>query len=87
MAFLCAGISSRDKNWWGIPAPAGTPKEIIGRLQKELSVIMSSAEIKKMFLDNGAEADMMDSNEFGPYIMAETNKWARAIKQAGIKAD
>jgi tripartite-type tricarboxylate transporter receptor subunit TctC len=87
VAFLCAGISNRDRTWWGILAPAGTSKEIIDRLQKELSIIMSSPEIKKMFLDNGAEADMMESNEFGPYIMAETNKWARVIKQAGIKAD
>lgn len=83
-----AGVPGYEaSNWWGILAPAGTPKEIIDRLQTELSVIMGSAEIKKMFLDNGAEADMMDSNEFGPYIMAETNKWARVIKQAGIKAD
>lgn len=74
-------------NWWGILAPAGTPKVIIAKLQKELSVVMSSAEAKKMFLDNGAEADMMDSTEFGPYIVAETDKWARVIKQAGIKAE
>ncbi len=74
-------------NWWGILAPAGTPKAIIDRLQKELAVIMSSAEAKKMFLDNGAEADMMDSAEFGPYITAETEKWGRVIKQAGIKAE
>ncbi len=74
-------------NWWGILAPAGTPKAIIDKLQKELSVIMSSAEAKKMFLDNGAEADMMNSAEFGPYIFSETDKWGRVIKQAGIKAE
>ena len=74
-------------NWWGILAPAGTPKAIIDKLQKELSVIMSSAEAKKMFLDNGAEADMMNSAEFGPYIFSETDKWGRVIRQAGIKAE
>jgi tripartite-type tricarboxylate transporter receptor subunit TctC len=74
-------------NWWGILAPAGTPKAIIDRLQKELSVIMISAEAKKMFLENGAEADMMNSAEFGPYIMSETEKWGKVIKQAGIKAE
>ncbi len=74
-------------NWWGILAPAGTSKAIIDKLQTELSVIMSSAEAKKMFLDNGAEADMMNAAEFGPYIMAETEKWGRVIKQAGIKAE
>lgn len=74
-------------NWWGILAPAGTPQAIIDKLQKELSVIMSSAEAKKMFLDNGAEADMMNSAEFGPYIMSETEKWGKVIKQAGIKAE
>ncbi|MFH1027166.1 MAG: tripartite tricarboxylate transporter substrate binding protein [Pseudomonadota bacterium] len=83
-----AGVPGYEaSNWWGILAPAGTPKEIIDKLQKELSVIMSSAEIKKMFQDKGAEADMMDSREFGPYITAETNKWARVIKKAGIKTD
>jgi tripartite-type tricarboxylate transporter receptor subunit TctC len=83
-----AGVPGYEaSNWWGILAPAGTPKEIIDKLQKELSVIMISAEVKKLFQDNGAEADMMDSNEFGPYIMAETEKWGLVIKQAGIKAE
>jgi tripartite-type tricarboxylate transporter receptor subunit TctC len=83
-----AGVPGYEaSNWWGILAPAGTPKEIIDKLQKELSVLMVSPEVKKMYLDNGAEADMMDATEFGPYIMAETEKWGRVIKQAGIKAE
>jgi len=49
-------------------------------------VIMSSAEAKKMFLDNGAEADMMDSLN-SPLHYVRNRQMGRVIKQAGIKAE
>jgi tripartite-type tricarboxylate transporter receptor subunit TctC len=83
-----AGVRGYEaNNWWGIVAPAGTPGSIIDRLYKEVSVILGSAETQKLFLDQGAEIDKLAPSEFGPYIAAETAKWARVIKEGNIKAE
>jgi tripartite-type tricarboxylate transporter receptor subunit TctC len=74
-------------NWWGILAPAGTPRPVIDRLYKEISDILSSAETQKVFGDQGAEVDKVGPDEFGPYIAAETAKWGKVIKDANIKAE
>ncbi|HEV8343728.1 MAG TPA: tripartite tricarboxylate transporter substrate binding protein [Candidatus Binatia bacterium] len=83
-----AGVRGYEaNNWWGILVPAGTPGSIVDRLHKELSVILSSAETQKLFLDQGAEIDKLGPAEFGPYIAAETTKWGRVIKEGNIKAE
>ena len=64
-----AGVPGYEaNNWWGILAPAGTPRPIIDRLNKEISAILSSAETQKVFGDQGAEVDKLGPAEFGPYI-------------------
>ena len=83
-----AGVPGYEaNNWWGILAPAGTPPSIVNRLHKELSVILSSAEIQKRFLDQGAEVDEVGAAEFAPFIAAETAKWARVVKEGNIKVE
>jgi tripartite-type tricarboxylate transporter receptor subunit TctC len=83
-----AGVPGYEaNNWWGIAAPAGTPPAIVERLHKELSAILNSAETQKRFLDEGAEVVHMSPAEFGAFITAETAKWARVVKEAGIKAE
>ena len=83
-----AGVAGYEaNNWWGILAPAGTPRPIIDRLNKEISAILSSPETQKVFGDQGAEVDKLGPAEFGPYIVAETAKWGKVIKEANIKAE
>jgi tripartite-type tricarboxylate transporter receptor subunit TctC len=83
-----AGVAGYEaNNWWGILAPAGTARPIIDRLYKEISAILSSAETQKVFGDQGAEVDKLAPAEFGPYIVAETAKWGKVIKEANIKAE
>lgn len=83
-----AGVPGYEaNNWWGVVAPAGTPRAIVERLHQEISAILSSAEIQKRFLTQGAEVDEMGPAEFGPFIAAETAKWARVVKQANIKVE
>jgi tripartite-type tricarboxylate transporter receptor subunit TctC len=74
-------------NWWGVLAPAGTPPAIVGRLHQELTEILKSAETQKRFQSEGAEAVYMSSAEFGRFITAETAKWGKVVKQAGIRAE
>jgi tripartite-type tricarboxylate transporter receptor subunit TctC len=83
-----AGVPGYEAtNWWGILAPAGTPSAIIERLHTELSLILASAETQKRFHSEGAEAVQMSPEEFRRFIAAETLKWARVVKEAGIRAE
>jgi tripartite-type tricarboxylate transporter receptor subunit TctC len=83
-----AGVPGYEAtNWWGIVAPAGTPRTVIERLHKELSVILASAETKKRFESEGGEAAQTSPEEFGRFIAAETDKWARVVKEAGIRPE
>jgi tripartite-type tricarboxylate transporter receptor subunit TctC len=83
-----AGVPGYEAiNWWGIVAPAGTPRPVIERLHKELSVILASAETKKRFESEGGEAAQMSPEEFGRFIADETVKWAKVVKEAGIKPE
>ena len=74
-------------NWWGIVAPTGTPQPIIDRLHKELNAILSSQETQKRLESEGAEAVRMSPAEFGRFITAETQKWAKVVREAGISAE
>jgi tripartite-type tricarboxylate transporter receptor subunit TctC len=83
-----AGVPGYEvTNWWGIVVPAGTPRPIIERLHKELSAITASPETKKRFEAEGGDPLQMGSEEFGRFIAAETAKWARVVKEGGIRAE
>jgi tripartite-type tricarboxylate transporter receptor subunit TctC len=86
--FAEAGLPGAEAtNWWGIVAPAGTPASAIGRLQQDIAAILDSADTRKRFELEGAEALRMSAAEFSQFISAETEKWTRVVKQAGIKAE
>ncbi len=73
--------------WWGLFAPAGTPKAIIDRLHKELGVILSSEDTRKIYESQGAEAELLGPAEFVKYIQMETVKWGKVIKEANIQGE
>jgi tripartite-type tricarboxylate transporter receptor subunit TctC len=74
-------------NWWGIVAPAGTPKAIVDKLHDTIAGLLDSPETKK-FLDNeGAAPVHMGAAEFGAFISGEITKWGPVVKQAGMKAE
>jgi tripartite-type tricarboxylate transporter receptor subunit TctC len=74
-------------NWWGLVVPAGTPQAAIDRLHVAVSEILSSEESSKRFESEGAEAVRMSPAEFGRFVAAETAKWAKVAKEAGIRAE
>jgi len=83
-----AGVPGYEAtNWWGIVAPAGTPRPVIDRLHQELTVILASSETKKRFETEGGETAQMSSEEFGRFISTEIVKWAKVVKEAGIKPE
>jgi tripartite-type tricarboxylate transporter receptor subunit TctC len=76
------------RNWQGMVAPAGTPAAVVNRLFQELSKILKLPEVIDQFKALGVDAVGSGSpEEFGTYIEAEVTRYAKVIKQAGIKAD
>ena len=73
-------------NWWGMLAPAGTPPEVVEKLNKAVSAALDASELQKQFEVEGAAVVKMAPAEFGKYIEAETAKWGRVVEQGHIKA-
>jgi len=74
-------------SWFGLMAPAGTPKEVIARLHKEVVAILRMPEIRERFAKDGAEVVASSPEEFDAYIRAEAIKWAKVVRSAGIKPE
>ena len=73
-------------NWWGIIAPAGTPKEIIDRVHAALTAAQDSPDTQKRLESEGADIVRMSSEEFGAFMVSEMAKWGKVVKESGIKA-
>ena len=73
--------------WYGLLAPAGTPKEIIARLNREAVAVLRTPELGTRLANDGTEIVAGTPEEFGAYIRAETEKWAKVVKAAGIKPE
>ena len=74
-------------NWWGVLLPAGTPKAIVDKLHGDMVKAMQDAVVKGKFADLGVEAVSSTPEQFGAFIRAETDKYARLIKDANIKVN
>lgn len=74
-------------NWYGLIAPARTPKEIIERISGETAKAMRTPEMMKNLVAEGSEAVGSSPAEFTAHIRAEHDQWSRVIKQAGIRGE
>ena len=71
--------------WYSFVAPAGTPKPVIDKLNREISAIIEAPAMKeKLSRDQGVESDAMTSDELGKLYRTETEKWAKVIKDSKI---
>jgi tripartite-type tricarboxylate transporter receptor subunit TctC len=71
--------------WFGAVAPAGTPAELIKRLNLEITTALSLPEVKERALSAGAEPFPTSPQEFAAIIRDETKKWGEVVRNAGIK--
>lgn len=82
-----AGVKGFQASLWvGVMAPAGTPKEIVDKLNAEITRIVSSPEIKKAWDEQGANPITMTQPQFKAFMDAEVAKWAKIIKDNHIQA-
>ena len=73
--------------WAGLLAPAGTPKDIVTKLNSEVVKILAQPEVTGRFVPLGAELLSSSADDFGAYIKSETAKWGKVIRDSGAKAD
>ena len=73
--------------WQGIGAPKATPAEIVEKLNREINSGLADPSMKARLADLGGTALPGSPTDFGKFLTDETEKWAKVIKFAGLKAD
>jgi tripartite-type tricarboxylate transporter receptor subunit TctC len=83
-----AGVPGYEAtSWFGVFAPAGTPRPIVDRLNAEINEALASPDAKARFDEMGAEARATTPAEFRDFTRAEAAKWAQVVKASGAKVD
>ncbi len=83
-----AGVPGYEyTTWYGIFAPARTPAPIVARLNKEIVKLLVTAELNERFVSQGADPAPTTSDELRDYMAAESVRWAKIIKTAGIRIE
>ena len=82
------GLANYDMTLWlGVLAPAGTPKDIIARLQRDIAAVMSTPEMSKQMAEAGIEARTSTPHEFSALIRSDMAKWAGVVKRSGMQLE
>src|SRR5690349_13771030 len=83
-----AGVPGYEATiWLGVMAPAGTPKEIVDKLNAEISKVVNRPDVKEAWGKQGAVPMAMSPAEFDKFLRADIEKWAKVVASAGIKAN
>ena len=83
-----AGMAEYDMTLWlGVLAPAGTPKDVVGRLQRDIAAVMAAPEIVKQMADAGIEVRTGSPQEFTALIRADMARWAAVVKRSGMQVE
>jgi tripartite-type tricarboxylate transporter receptor subunit TctC len=73
--------------WYSFVAPAGTPKAIVDKLNREISAIIETPAVREKLREQGLEADAMKPDELARHYQAETAKWAKVIRDSKIQPE
>ena len=83
-----SGLPGFDaNNWYGLLAPAKTPRAIVMRLNAEVAKVLKLPDVKEFLFNQGLDAAPGTPEQFGAYIKAEMAKWAKVVKDSGARAD
>lgn len=83
-----AGLPGYDAGvWYGVLAPAGTPRDIVMRLNGDIIKALGQPDYRALLVNNGIEPIGSPPGELGQYIRSELVKWAKVVKEAGVRVD
>ncbi len=83
-----AGVPGYELSvWFGVLAPAGTPRDIVARLNTEIVKVLNSPDVKDRFARQGVEVRTSTPEQFGEFLRSEVGRWAKVVQDANIKAD
>ena len=83
-----AGLRGFDaNNWYGLLAPAKTPRPIVMRLNTEITKVLALPDVKDFLFNQGLDPAPGTPEQFGAYIKSEMTKWAKVVKDSGAKAN
>ena len=74
-------------NWWGILFPAGVPRPIVDKVAADLAKALASASVKSKLAVLGVETISSTPEQFGAFMAAETARWGKLIREAGLKVE
>ena len=74
-------------SWYGITAPAGTPRAVVSQLNKEITTVLGTPDFREQLLNAGADPMQTTPEQFAAYVQIEIAKWAKVIKLSGAKAE
>ena len=82
------GFPSFDVSpWWGILAPAGTPRAIVDKVNADVAEVLRTPEVQAFFKDQGAEALITTPEAFLKRLEEDVQKWAKVVKSSGARVD
>ena len=76
-----------DLTWFGFFAPAGTPPDIVNRLNADINRILEMPDVREKFAQQALDSSRNTPAEFTTFLKSEVPKWAQAIKESGAKAE
>ena len=83
-----AGVPGYESSaWFGVLAPAATPKALTELLQRHITAILRQPDVEKLFFEQGAEPVGNTPEEFSKFIALELQKWAKVVASTGVKLD
>ncbi len=83
-----AGVPGYEvTTWYALWAPAGTPQDVVNKLQQEVAKAMASQQLKDVWAQQGASPGGNTPSEFGAFVKAEIAKWAEVVKASGARID
>ena len=79
-----AGVPIDVTVWYGLCAPAATPKPVLAKLNADLSRALNATDTQRRLIEQGVDAAPSTPEQFAAFIQSETEKWAKVVREAGV---